>query len=340
MKRQLLTLLLALPAALVANVNAAEAGNQLRIVGSSTVYPFSSYVAEEFGVTTDYETPVVESTGSGGGLKLFCAGNGPNTPDITNSSRRIKASELKTCMDNGVTNITEAIIGYDGIVVAQYIDNPPMNLSREELFLAVAAEVPQDGKLVPNPYTNWSQISRDLPDQEILILGPPPTSGTRDAFEELVMEAVSGELPAYGGEEYTAIRQDGVWVDSGENDNLIVQRISENHDAMGVFGYSFLEENANQVQAVTIDGVEPVPSTISAGEYPIARSLFFYIKNSHADAVPAMAEYVNLFMSEMMIGDRGVLKRIGLIPLDDELRQQVRASVTERDKLELSDLES
>lgn len=340
MKRQLLTLLVALPAALVTNVNAAEERDQIRIVGSSTVYPFASYVTEEFGATTDYKTPVIESTGSGGGLKLFCEGDGMDTPDITNASRRIKPSELETCMDNGVTDITEAIIGYDGIVVAHHIDNEPLKLTREQLFLAVAAEVPQDGKLVPNPYKKWNEIDSSLPNKEIVVLGPPGTSGTRDAFEELVMEAASEDMDGYGGEGYTDVRQDGPWVDSGENDNLIVQRIARSADAFGVFGYSFLEENADKLQAATIDGIEPTPDTISSGDYPVARSLFFYIKNSHADNVAGMDEYVKMFMNEKMIGDRGLLKRIGLINLPESMRKEVQERVAKREKLQKSDLES
>ncbi|MCS3903965.1 phosphate transport system substrate-binding protein [Methylohalomonas lacus] len=340
MKRTMIGLLVALPVAMVLNVNAAEARDTIRIVGSSTVYPFASYVTEEFGATTDYSTPVIESTGSGGGLKLFCAGDGMDTPDITNASRRIKPSELKTCMDNGVKNITEAIIGYDGIVVAHHIDNEPLALTREELFLAVAEKVPQNGELVPNPYKKWSDINSELPNKEIIILGPPATSGTRDAFEELVMEAASEDMEGYDGEAYTNVRQDGPWVDSGENDNLIVQRITRNRDALGVFGYSFLEENADKLQAATIDGVEPTPENISSGDYPVARSLFFYIKNSHADKVSGMDEYVEMFMSDKMIGQRGLLKRIGLINLPESMLEKVQKSVAEREKLKMSDLES
>ena len=340
MKRTMIGLLVALPMAMVLSVNAAEARDKIRIVGSSTVYPFASYVTEEFGATTEYPTPVIESTGSGGGLKLFCAGNGMDTPDITNASRRIKPSELKTCMNNGVKDITEAVIGYDGIVIAHHIDNKPLALTREELFLAVADKVPQNGELVSNPYKKWSDINSELPNKEIIVLGPPATSGTRDAFEELVMEAASEEMAAYGGEAYTNVRQDGPWVDSGENDNLIVQRITRNRDALGIFGYSFLEENADKLQAASIDAIEPTPENISSGDYPVARSLFFYIKNSHADKVPGMDEYVEMFMSDKMIGDRGLLKRIGLINLPESMREKIQKRVAEREKLKMSDLES
>ncbi|MGH8504292.1 MAG: substrate-binding domain-containing protein [Gammaproteobacteria bacterium] len=321
-----------------AGINQAEARDQLRIVGSSTVYPFSSYVAEELGAVTDWPTPVVESTGSGGGMELFCKGAAANTPDITNSSRRMEAGEFEICQENGVTDITEALIGYDGIVVANSMDGPDLELTLEEIFLAVAAEVPQDGELVANPYQNWSEINPDLPDEEIVIYGPPTTSGTRDAFEELVMEVASEEMEEYE-EAYTAVRDDGPYVPAGENDNLIVQRIEQDPGAVGIFGYSFLEENADSIKAATINGTPAERELISSGEYPVARSLFFYIKNAHADAVPAMEDYVSLFMSDQMIGEDGLLKDIGLIPLPEDTLREMQESVADREKLEMSDLE-
>ncbi|MGQ4877455.1 substrate-binding domain-containing protein [Billgrantia sp. LNSP4103-1] len=326
-------------AAIMGVVGVAQARDQVRIVGSSTVYPFSSYVAEEFGATTDYPTPVIESTGSGGGARLFCNGVGEGTPDITNSSRRMKASEFERCEENGVTDITEAFIGYDGIAFAQSADNEPMPVTLEQIFLAVAAQVPQDGQLVDNPYTNWNQIDDSLPDRDIVIVGPPTTSGTRDAFEELVLEKASEEFEEYGGEHYSDVRTDGAWVDGGENDNLIVQRLTQDTDAFGVFGYSFLEENHDVLIGSTIDGVEAGPETIASGEYPVARSMFFYLKNQHGDEVPAMYEYADLFMSEQMIGDMGYLKGIGLIPAAEDARAEAREKVANRAKLELSDLQ-
>ncbi|MBZ9560415.1 MULTISPECIES: PstS family phosphate ABC transporter substrate-binding protein [Modicisalibacter] len=328
----------AVAAAVMGVVGVAQAREQLRIVGSSTVYPFASYVVEEFGATTDYPTPVIESTGSGGGLKLFCAGVGDDTPDITNASRRMKTSEFERCEKNGVTDITEATIGYDGIAFAESSSNEPIDLSREQIFLALAAKVPQDGKLVDNPYKKWSDIDSSLPDREISVYGPPTTSGTRDAFEELVMEAASEDMKAYGGEAYTDIRSDGAYIDAGENDNLIVQRLAEDTDAFGIFGYSYLEENSDTLIGASIDGVEPTPEAISSGEYPVSRSLFFYVKNQHADSVPAMYEYANLFMTEKMIGPMGYLKGLGLIPLPDDMRQAQRQQVENHDKLELADL--
>jgi len=319
-------------------IGTAEARDQLRIVGSSTVYPFSSYVAEELGAVTDHPTPVVESTGSGGGIELFCAGAAPETPDITNSSRRMEVEEFEACETNGVTDITEAPIGYDGIVVSNSVDGPDFDLTLEDILLAVAAKVPQDGKLVKNPYKNWSDINPDLPDEEILIYGPPTTSGTRDSFEELVMEAASEEMASYG-EAYTAVRGDGVFVPSGENDNLIVQRLEQDPSAVGIFGYSFLEENADVIKAAKIDGVAAEPELISSGEYPISRSMFFYVKNAHAD-VTSMEDYVSLFMSEQMIGEGGLLADLGLIPLPEDQLEAAQDSVEDRKKLKMSDLEA
>ncbi|QEA38773.1 PstS family phosphate ABC transporter substrate-binding protein [Pistricoccus aurantiacus] len=332
----------AIAAAVFSVAGIAQARDQVRIVGSSTVYPFASYVAEEFGATTDYPTPVIESTGSGGGLRLFCNGVGEGTPDITNASRRMKTSEFERCQENGVTDITEAKIGYDGIAFAQSSSNESLNLTREQLFKALAAKVPQNdgknGEIVDNPYKKWSDIDSSLPDREIMVYGPPTTSGTRDAFEELVMEAASEDMDAYGGEAYTDIRSDGAYVDAGENDNLIVQRLSENTEAFGIFGYSFLEANTDTLNGASIDGVAPEPEAISSGEYPVSRSLFFYLKNQHADEVPAMYEYANLFMSEQMISPMGYLQGLGLIPLPEEERQAERDAVEGKEKLELSAL--
>ncbi len=336
-KRALMTSVLA--GAVIAAGSAAQAAerDQIRIVGSSTVYPFASYVAEEMGATTEHPTPVIESTGSGGGLKIFCEGDGLDTPDITNASRRMKPSEFERCADNGVTDITEFVIGADGIVIAQTTENAALNLSREQLTLAVAARVPQNGKLVDNPYENWNEIDSSLPDREITVYGPPSTSGTRDAFEELVMEAATEEMKGYD-EPYTTVRNDGPYVDSGENDNLIVQKIQNDTEAVGIFGYSFLEENRDVIEAVTIDGVQPTPEAISAEEYPVSRSLFFYTKNSHFDRVAGMEDYVSMFLSEQMIGDQGLLKGEGLIPLPQGMREEARARFEQRGKLKLADL--
>nr|WP_289111500.1 substrate-binding domain-containing protein [uncultured Halomonas sp.] len=326
-------------AAVMSVAGVAQARDQIRIVGSSTVYPFASYVTEEFGALTNYPTPVIESTGSGGGIRLFCNGVGEGTPDITNASRRMKPSELERCEENGVTDITEAKIGSDGIVLGLAASNEPIDLTLEQIFLAVAAQVPVDGELVENPYTNWSDIDASLPDRAISIYGPPSTSGTRDAFEELVMEAASAEMDIYGEEGYTDIRTDGVYIDAGENDNLIVQRLAEDTGAFGIFGYSFLVENPDTIMGATIGGVEPEVEAISSGEYPVARSLWFYLKNQHADEVTPMYEYANMFMEDQMIGSDGYLVDIGLIPLPEAEREQARQKVADRVKLVAADLE-
>jgi len=345
---------LALLATAAIAVNAAHARDQLRIVGSSTVYPFSSAVAEELGATTKLPTPVVESTGSGGGMKLFCKGNALNTPDITNASRRMKTKEFKLCEKNGVKDITEAVIGFDGIAFAQSQDNKPFTVTKKQLLLAVAAEVPsKDGKnLVANPYKNWNEIDSSLPKREIIIYGPPKSSGTRDAFEDMIMKGQTKKMDVYTSlykkdkkkykayKKYHKVRQDGVYVPSGENDNIIVQKLTKNKNAFGIFGYSFLIENEDKLLGAKVNGVLPTPDTISSGQYPISRSLFFYIKNSHAKDVPAIARYVDLFMKEDMIGKEGILGEIGLIALPDDRRTAIRTSVAERKKLTLDDLKN
>lgn len=328
----------AIAAAVMGVATVAHARDQIRIVGSSTVYPFASYVTEEFGAVSGNPTPVIESTGSGGGIRLFCNGVGEGTPDISNASRRIKASEVERCIENGVTDVTEVKIGSDGIVFAQSSENEAVDLTLEQLFLAVAAKVPVDGELVDNPYQKWSDIDAALPDREISVYGPPSTSGTRDAFEELVMEAASEEMEVYGGEGYTEIRSDGAYIDAGENDNLIVQRLTEDTEAFGIFGYSFLAENPNALIAANIDGVAAEPEAISSGDYPIARSLWFYVKNQHAEEVPPLYDYVDMFVSETMIGEGGYLGDLGLIPLPEAEREQTREKVAERAKLQVSDL--
>ena len=324
-------------ALLVVGSGMAHARDQVKVTGSSTVFPFSSYVAEELGATTKFPAPVVESTGSGGGHKLFGAGMGPGTPDIANSSRRMKSSEFENAAKNGVTDITEAKIGFDGIAIAQNKENAPMSITLEELAMAVAADVPVDGKIVPNPYTKWNEINPQLPARKIVFYGPPTSSGTRDAFEEMVVEKVCGKIEGYE-KGYKKIRQDNAYIPAGENDNLIVQKLAKDKESFGIFGYSFLEENSDTIQAAAIDGVTPAPESVSSGKYPISRSLYFYIKNAHYDAIPGLKEYVELFMSEKMIGKDGLLKSIGLIPLPDDARAQIRADVLAKKKLVLEDL--
>jgi phosphate transport system substrate-binding protein len=308
----------------------AAARDQIRIVGSSTVFPFATAVAEQFGKATRFKTPVVESTGSGGGIKLFCGGVGLEHPDITNSSRRIKASEVALCAQNGVKEIVEVPIGYDGIVIANAKSHPRYALTLEQVFLALAKQVPVDGKLVPNPHRKWSDIDAKLPAEAIEVLGPPPTSGTRDAFVELAMEGGAKKIPmladlakkdeaAFKAVAH-AIREDGVYVEAGENDNLIVQKLEANPKALGVFGYSFLDQNTDRIQGSSIDGIEPSFENISAGSYEISRSIYFYVKKAHVGVVPGIPEYLAEFTSERASGSEGYLAGKGLIPLPEAAR--------------------
>jgi len=328
-------------AATCMGVTAAQAGDQIQIVGSSTVYPFSSYTAEALGSTTKFKTPVVESTGSGGGMKLFCAGAGLDTPDFTNASRRMKAKEFATCQENGVKEITEMVVGYDGIAIAQSKTAAPINLSRQDMMLAVAAEVPsKDGShLVDNPYHYWDEVNPKLPHREIRVYGPPTSSGTRDAFEDMILKHLTKHMDVYtklyhadkkknkAYKKYHKVRQDGVYVPSGENDNLIVQKLARDTAALGIFGYSYLEENADSIAAAKIDGIVPTPTTIADHSYPLSRSLYFYIKKDHIGKVPGMMEYANLFMSDKMVGDRGECTEIGLIPLPAAELNHYRANL-------------
>jgi len=297
--------LFALTAATAIAATSAQARDQIRIVGSSTVFPFSTAVAEQFGKTTDFATPVVESTGSGGGLKLFCAGVGVEHPDISNASRRMKAKEFADCQANGVTEVVESIVGYDGIVVANAIDGAEFDLTVGQLWEALAANGP-----LP---TLWSDIDPALPASNIEVLGPPPSSGTRDAFEELVME--EGCEMAGGNCDEIEMRADGVWVDAGENDNLMVSKLNANPNAVAVFGFSFLDQNSDSVKGAYIGGVEPTFENIADGAYPVSRSLFYYVKKAHVGVIPGIAEYAAEFASEAAAGEEGYLVDKGLIPL-------------------------
>lgn len=315
--------------AIAAFAGTLEARDQIRIVGSSTVYPFTSYAAEEFGATTGNPTPVVESTGSGGGMKIFCAGAGLDTPDFTNASRFMKPKEFNMCQENGVKEIVGMKVGYDGISIAQSKENKPMDLTKEEIFLALAQEVPsKDGKsLIKNPYKYWSDINPELPKREIKMIGAPTTSGTRDAFDEMVMEKASESFPVYGGEDYKKVRTDGAYIPGGENDNLIVAKLTQDEDALGYFGFSFLEENENKIQGVSINGIEPNAETIASGKYPVSRSLYTYMKKSHVGKVKGMQEFMEMFASDMMIGQKGVLKNIGLIPMPAAELKKVQENI-------------
>ena len=333
--------------ALVAAPLAASARDQIRIVGSSTVYPFATVVAEEFGRNSDFKTPIIESTGSGGGLKLFCAGVGVDHPDITNSSRRIKASEVELCGKNGIDAITEVQIGFDGIVLANANSAPKMALTLRQVFLALAKDVPSpSGELVPNPNKTWKDVDASLPDAKIEVLGPPPTSGTRDAFNELALEGGCKTFPDLKALKKTdksryksicrSIREDGAYVDAGENDNLIVQKLVANPNALGVFGFSFLDQNGDTVQGSSIGGVDPAFEAISDGSYPVSRSLYFYVKNAHVESIPGIREYLTEFTSEDAIGEEGYLADRGLIPAPEEARKQVRADAASLTVLKLA----
>jgi phosphate transport system substrate-binding protein len=318
-------------------VIASSARDYISIVGSSTVYPFATVVAEQFGKTTSFKTPKIESTGSGGGLKLFCAGVGVEHPDITNASRRIKKSEYDKCLANGVDGIIEVKIGYDGIVVANSKKAAPMKLTRKDLYLALAKDVPDPSgaeKLVPNPYKTWKDVNSALPADKIEVLGPPPTSGTRDAFLELVMEEGAKGYPfikaldknAFKAAAHT-IREDGAYVEAGENDNLIVQKLNANPKALGIFGFSFLDQNSDIIQGSFVDGVQPTFDAIADGSYPVSRPLFFYAKKAHMEVIPGMKEYLVEFTSEKTWGPDGYLADKGMIPMPDEERKQFASNV-------------
>lgn len=315
----------ALTASLAA-ATAADARDQIRIVGSSTVYPFATVVAERFGKSTKFKTPVIESTGSGGGLKLFCGGIGEGHPDITNSSRAIKKSEVERCAKNGITNITEVKIGYDGIVLANSKKADLAKLTKKQIFLALAKDIP-DGKggFKANSYSKWSEIDASLPNRKIEVMGPPPTSGTRDAFVELAMEGgckAFKEITALKkteGKKYKAIchsvREDGAFIEAGENDVLIVRKLEANPNAFGIFGFSFLDQNADKVQGSLIEGKSPTFENIASGDYGVSRPLYFYVKNDHVKTIPGIREYLAEFTNDKAWGEEGYLTDKGLIPM-------------------------
>ncbi len=340
-----LTLVMALAASLTATAHAASR-DHIEIVGSSTVYPFATVVAETFGKNTEFKTPKIESTGSGGGLKLFCQGVGLEHPDVTNSSRRIKQSEIDKCASNGVKDIIEVKVGYDGIAIANSKKADVIAISRKDIFLALAKEVPNpDGSetLIENPYNNWNEINPELPATEIEVLGPPPTSGTRDAFVELAMEGGCKKfdwikaIKKQDKNQYKAIchsiREDGAYVEAGENDNLIVQKLEANPNAFGIFGYSFLDQNSDKVHGAKVEGVEPEFDSIADGDYPISRSLYFYVKKAHIGVTPGLQEYAVEFMSKKASGEEGYLSDRGLIPMPTDEHRQFQTDVAEQNTL-------
>ena len=322
----------------------AMAGESIEMVGSSTVYPFATVAAERFGRGGDYSAPRVESTGTGGGLKLFCAGVDGDTPDIANASRRIKQSEIDLCARNGVGEIIEVPIGFDGIVVARAAAAAALDLTRRDLFLALAREIPTAaGETIKNPHRTWRDVNPQLPELAIRVYGPPPTSGTRDAFVELAMESgceTFAWIAALGKSDKKrrqaichALREDGAYIEAGENDNLILQKLAASPDSLGVFGYSFLAENADKVRGAAIDGVAPSFEAIADSSYPISRPLFLYVKKAHLEKTPGLAEFLAFFTSESVIGEDGFLAERGLVPLAAPDLRALRRRVERRETL-------
>ena len=324
---------------IVSIAGAAQARDQISIVGSSTVFPFTTAVAEQFARAGGFQAPVVESTGTGGGMRIFCGGIGESHPDVTGASRAMKASEYENCVDNGVTDISEILIGYDGIAMAGSRQGVQFDVSKAELFAALAAEVEVDGEIVANPHRRWSDIDTDLPSIEIRVFGPPPTSGTRDAWVELVMEAGCAEYPAIAALEDSnedrfeqvcqTMREDGPFIEAGENDNLIVQRLTADTGTYGIFGFSFLDQNADVLSGVTVEGVEPTFEAIADGSYPVSRPLFVYIKNAHRGVIPGLDAFVAEYTSERAMGEEGYLIDRGLIPLPPAERQKIEMDATQ-----------
>jgi phosphate transport system substrate-binding protein len=313
----------------------AVAQDQIQIVGSSTVFPYTQAVAERFAANTGAAAPVVESTGTGGGMQIFCEGLGTEFADITGASRAMKGSEWDLCQQNGVTNVTEILLGYDGLSMAVSQKGEAIDDTKAQLFSSLAAEVEVDGEVDANPYKKWSEIDPSLPDIPITVYGPPPTSGTRDAWVELVMVEGCGEFPAIEalgedrmGEVCQRMRTDGPFIEAGENDNLIVQRLTSDPNAYGIFGYSFLYENQDQLKAVEICGVAPNEETIESGEYAVSRPLFIYVKNDHRGVIPNLQEFIAEYVSEDAMGPGGYLSERGLIPLpEDKLKAVQEAAV-------------
>jgi len=340
--------IIGLSLAALATSTLAAGRDTISVVGSSTVYPFSTVVAERFGKATEFATPKIESTGTGGGMKLFCAGVGIDTPDMSNASRRIKASELEMCKANGVKEVVEVLVGFDGIVFSNAVGSPNIEISLQEIFLALAKEIPNpDGSatLIENPYTTWNEINPSLPSYKISVYGPPPTSGTRDAFAELGLEGGCKTydwikaLKKSDKNRYKSIchsvREDGAYIESGENDNLIVQKLTTNPDAFGIFGFSFLDQNSDTLQGSKVNGSYPTFDDIADGSYPISRPLYFYVKKAHVGKVPGMLEFLTEFLSEDAIGEEGYTTDKGLIPLDPERLDALRTSVLNLESVQL-----
>ena len=328
------------------NSSAVAGGEPIRIVGSSTVYPFTTAVSENLkNMMPEISTPIVESTGTGGGLQLFCSGVGLQYPDIANASRRIKTSEVERCRQNGVNDIIEIQVGVDGIAFAQSRDAQPMELTARQLYRALAATTPEGEE---NEVENWNEVDPGLPDRPIEVLGPPPTSGTRDAFNELVMTVGCETYPELAALEETdetefetrctRLREDGAFVESGENDNLIVQKLVSNPRAIGIFGYSYLEENLDKVEPLQLDGVMPTYEAIASNEYEAARPLYIYVKGEHLPAKPAIREFLAEYTAERTTGPDGYLRGRGLIAMPEARRTENRLIAEEARVLDASEL--
>jgi len=311
-------------ALLTISTQAHAARDYVWAAGSSTVFPFTTRVAENFARKTGSKAPKVESLGTGGGIKLFCGGTGEGFPDIANASRPMKKSEFDACASKGVKDIIAIKIGFDGIVIATDKDGADYNFKLENLYLGLSAKVLRFGKFVPNPYRTWDEVSTGLPGNRINVYGPPPTSGTRDAWLELGIEAgakrfpVLDELRSNNENGFKSLvdpmRADG-WIDAGENDNAIVQTLTRTPGALGVFGYSFLEENGDKVKGALINGIAPNATTIANGSYPLSRSLFIYVKKSNLGVTPGLREFVEEYLSDAATGRGGYLQSRGLVPL-------------------------
>lgn len=327
----------------VAISGAASARDQIKIVGSSTVYPYATVVAEKFG-KSGFKTPVIESTGTGGGMKLFCAGVGTQHPDVTNASRAIKSKEKKLCAKNGVKDIVEIVVGNDGISFAHSVKAKGQNFTKEHLWRALAHDVEINGKMVKNPYKKWSDIDKSLPNFGIKILVPPPTSGTRDAWNSLVMKkgctkAAKAAYKAQGIKPKKGcrkLREDGLAIEAGENDTLIVNKLASDTELFGLFGYSYLVANKDKIKATKIEGKLPSLASIQDYSYPIARPLFFYVKKAHVGVVPGIKEYLAEFTSKGTMGPKGYLTDIGLVPLDSKSYKKTRTAGTKLKTISLN----
>lgn len=311
----------------------AQAREHIHAVGSSTVFPFVAAAAEQFGRGKQFRTPIVEANGTGGGFKMFCEGVGENTPDVANASRPIKASEVELCAKHGVKNIAELRIGYDGIVFANKRQSARLTLTKETIFLALARHVPKDGTLVTNPYTRWNEIDPALPDVSIEVYGPPPVEGTRDAFIELVMEEGCKAVPEYKAayaddaarkRACSTLREDGRFIEL-LGGNVMVQKLVNNPDALGIFSYSYLDQNRSVVEANPVGGVLPDFAAIVSGKYSVARSLFVYVKGEHVGQTPGLAEFAQFLASDAATGGDGFLIVKGLIPLATADHQAIKA---------------